>query len=55
MEFTPDRQEQINAELMRLSQRLGELATQWGELNDRISEVQRGVGSLQYMTDPENN
>lgn len=53
--FAPGFQEQITDERNRLNQRLGELANQWEELNSTISEVQRGVGSLQYMIDPENN
>lgn len=53
--FAPGFQEQITDERNRLNQRLGELAKQWEELNSTISEVQRGVGSLQYMIDPENN
>lgn len=53
--FAPGYQEQIADERNRLNQRLGELANQWEELNSTISEVQRAVGSLQYMIDPENN
>lgn len=53
--FTPGFQEQITDERNRLNQRLGELANQWEELNSTINEIQRGVGSLQYMIDPENN
>lgn len=53
--FAPGFQEQITDERNRLNQRLGELANQWENLNSTINEVQRGVGSLQYMIDPENN
>lgn len=53
--FAPGFQEQIIAERNRLNQNLGEVARLWTELNVTISEVQRGVGSLQYMIDPENN
>lgn len=53
--FAPGYQEQIADERNRLNQRLGELANQWEQLNSTINEVQRGVGSLQYMIDPENN
>lgn len=53
--FAPGYQEQIVAERNRLTQNLGEVARLWTELNVKISEVQRGVGSLQFMIDPENN
>lgn len=55
VEFSPDRQELINAERIRLNQSLGELVKQWGKLYTTVDEVQRGVGSLQYLLDPENN
>lgn len=55
VEFAPDRQEVIHAERSRLNQSLGELAKQWGDLSSTIEEVQRTVGSLQYMIDPESN
>jgi len=53
--FAPGYQEQIIAERNRLNQNLGEVSRLWTELNVTISEVQRGVGSLQFMIDPENN
>lgn len=53
--FLPGYQEQIIAERIRLNESLGDISRLWGELNNSINEVQRGVGSLQYMIDPENN
>lgn len=53
--FAPGYHEQIIAERNRLNQNLGDLARLWTELNVTISEVQRCVGSLQFMIDPENN
>lgn len=53
--FAPGYHEQIIAERTRLNQNLGQVSRLWTELNVTISEVQRGVGSLQFMIDPENN
>lgn len=53
--FAPGYQEQVVAERIRLTERLGDVARLWGELYDTIGEVQRGVGSLQYLIDPDNN
>lgn len=55
VEFAPDRQDLIISERIRLNRSLGEVSKLWDELNDTITEVQRGVGSLQYLIDPENN
>lgn len=55
VEFSPDRKELIHTERNRLNQTLGEVSRQWAELSTTITEVQRGVGSLQYLIDPENN
>jgi hypothetical protein len=55
VEFAPDRHDLVLAERNRLNQNLGEVSRLWTELYDTITEVQRGVGSLQYMIDPENN
>lgn len=53
--FAPGYQEQIVAERIRLNESLGDVARLWGELYNTAKEVQRGVGSLQYLIDPENN
>lgn len=55
VEFSPERGEQIQAERDRLNQTLGDISRQWAELSGTLSELQRGVGSLQYLIDPENN
>ena len=47
--------EQIVAERIRLNETLGDVSRLWGELNIAVNELQRGVGSLQYLIDPENN
>lgn len=53
--FAPGYQEQIVAERIRLNESLGDVARLWGELYRTAKEVRRGVGSLQYLIDPENN
>lgn len=53
--FAPGYQEKITSERNRLNEKLGDVSRQWAELNDTVNEVQRSVGSLQYMIDPENN
>ena len=53
--FAPGYQEQIVAERVRLNESLGDVARLWRELYGTAKEVQRGVGSLQYLIDPENN
>ncbi|MCO5215507.1 MAG: hypothetical protein M9934_07175 [Thermomicrobiales bacterium] len=55
VEFSTERGEQIQAERDRLNQTLGDVSRQWAELNGTLSELQRGVGSIQYLIDPENN
>lgn len=47
MEFSQGRGGQIQSERDRLNQTLGEVSRQWAELSDTLSELQRGVGSLQ--------
>ncbi|MCA9833502.1 MAG: hypothetical protein KC435_06130 [Thermomicrobiales bacterium] len=54
VEFSQGRSEQIQAERNRLNQTLGKVSSRWSELSDTLHELQRGVGSLQYMIDPEN-
>lgn len=53
--FALGHHEQVVAERIRLTERLGDIAKLWGELYHTIDEVQRGIGSLQYLIDPENN
>lgn len=53
--FLLSRREVINAERDRLIRNLGQASSLWLQLENSITEVQRGVGSLQYLIDPENN
>lgn len=46
---------QINAERDALVRNLGAASSLWLELQVSISEVERGIGSLQFLIDPENN
>jgi len=55
VQFTPSRRDVINAERNALIRNMGQAASLWLELEKSIIEVQRGVGSLQYLVDPENN
>ena len=55
VEFAPGHHKQIMAERIRLNETLGDVSRLWGELNNAVNELQRGVGSLQYLIDPENN
>lgn len=53
--FNPSRLNIINAERNALIRNLGQASSLWLQLEDAMTEVQRGIGSLQYMIDPENN
>lgn len=53
--FDPSRRDVINAERNALIRNLGQASSLWLQLEGTMIEVQRGVGSLQYLTDPENN
>lgn len=53
--FPPSRRDVIHAERNALIRNLGQASSLWLQLEKSIIEVQRGVGSLQYLTDPENN
>lgn len=55
VEFLPGYREQIMEERIRLNETLGDVSRLFGELNNAVNELQRGVGSLQYLIDPENN
>lgn len=53
--FPPSRRDVIHAERDALIRNMGQAASLWLELEKSMIEVQRGVGSLQYLVDPENN
>lgn len=53
--FAPSRRDVINAERSALIRNLGQASSLWLQLEKTMIEVQGGVGSLQYLTDPENN
>jgi hypothetical protein len=46
---------EINAERTELIRNLAEAASLSLQLNEILTEVERGIGSLQYLIDPENN
>lgn len=53
--FAPSRKNVIDAERNALIRNLGQASTLWLQLEKAMTEVQRGVGSLQFLIDPENN
>lgn len=53
--FDPSRRDAIYAERDALLRSLGQASSLWLQLEQAMIEVQRGVGSLQYMIDPETN
>lgn len=53
--FDPSRRAFINAERTALIRNLAEASKLWLQLEETMNEIQRGIGSLQYMIDPENN
>lgn len=53
--FAPSRRDVIIAERTALIRNLGQASSLWLQLEKSMIEVQRGIGSLQYLTDPENN
>lgn len=53
--FDPSRRDLIVAERTALIRSLGQASTLWLQLEETMHEVQRGIGSLQYLIDPENN
>lgn len=53
--FDPSRRDVINAERNALIRNLGEASTLWLQIEETMNEIQRGIGSLQYIIDPENN
>lgn len=46
---------QISVEREALVRNLGEASRFWLQLQESMSEVGRGIGSLQFLIDPENN
>ncbi len=44
-----------HSEREELIRNLGEASRQWLRLQDSMSEVERGIGSLHFLIDPENN
>lgn len=51
----PSRNNLITAERQALIRNLGQASSLWLQLDEAMNEVQRGIGSLQYLIDPENN
>lgn len=51
----PSRNNLITAERQALIRNLGQASSLWLELDEVMAEAQRGIGSLQYLIDPENN
>lgn len=45
----------INVERTALIARLAETSSLWQQFDEVMREVQRGIGSLQYLIDPENS
>jgi hypothetical protein len=55
VEFAPSRRDVIHAERDALIRHLGQTSTLWLQLDEAMADVQRGVGSLRFLIDPENN
>jgi hypothetical protein len=55
VQFAPSRRDVIHAERQALIRNLGQASSLWLQLEAAMTEVQRGVGSLQYLIEPENN
>jgi hypothetical protein len=53
--FPPSRRDVIHSERNALIRNLGQASSLWLQLEKSMIEVQRGVGSLQYLVEPENN
>lgn len=51
----PSRNNLITAERHALIRNLGQASSLWLQLDEAMTEVERGIGSLQYLIDPENN
>ena len=53
--FDPSRRADINLERNALIKNLAEASNLGQQLEETLSEIQRGIESLDYMIDPENN
>jgi hypothetical protein len=53
--FAPAHRDGISAERAALIRNLGLASSLWQQLETTMTELQRGIASLQYMIDPENN
>lgn len=51
----PSRNTLINAERQALIRNLGHASSVWRQLEEAMAEVERGIGSLRCLIDPENN
>ena len=51
----PSRNQLITAERHALIKNLGHASSLWLQLEEAMNEVERGIGSLHYLVDPENN
>jgi hypothetical protein len=53
--FDPSIRARINGERIALMQNLVEASSLGQQLEETMSEIERGIESLQYLIDPENN
>lgn len=53
--FDRSRRDTIRTERETLIRNLGKASSSWLQFEEALVEVERCVGSLQYMIDPENN
>jgi hypothetical protein len=51
----PSRNNLITTERNALIRNLGQASSLWLQLDEAMTEAERGIGSLQYLIDPENN
>lgn len=51
----PSRNDRITSERQALIRNLGQASSLWLQLDEAMAEAERGIGSLQYLIDPENN
>ncbi len=51
----PSRNNLVTAERNALIRNLGQASALWLQLDEAMREAERGIGSLQYLIDPENN
>lgn len=55
VEFSSSNQETIAAERDALMRNIGQATALWLQLEALLVETERGIGSLQYLLDPESN